>query len=360
MTRLLRRTVLLAPLSLLGEAGGRPAFAHARRQDDAVYVDSLLGASTTRRGGLWPLTARPATMNGDTFAHAIVTEVGSAQPIEQTSTLRLHLGGAYGRFVATVGRDDNETGGGPAYVYFELWGDDALLFRSTPIRSHNFLVRARPGANTRKAPQAVDVSVRGVQSLRLIVRYAADIDQEGPQIVRGRGCVWGDARLLPATGGDTAPAPTVNIGNLRDAVRGAAAQMAAQAASDLIADNKTTLPVKLFIAPPPDDSPAPVRSAALREMLATFLLAARRPGSSGSGAVFALPTRPRRAGSVGSTLDEARAAARRSGADAVLRPSLLPPTETERGWRLEMRLYVVETGAEKTVVIAPLSPRGDK
>lgn len=256
-----------------------------RRRDAApeepvtVYVDSLLRERSTRQKGYRPYTARAAVIEGQAYTRALVTEAGNARPDERSSTLTLKLDGRYERFQATVGRDDTDALRGAAFAAFEVWGDDKPLFRSAPIRSSRTLVRTAPGARTRRAPEEIEVSVRGVALLQLVTRYAAELTQQAAQpLGQARGCVWGDARLIAPSsqlllsgGGDSA---------LRDTLRLAALQVAGAAAAAKPQNGR--LPMRLGVAPlyfTPGSSSAGIpaeRIAALRSLLEQQLLAARR------------------------------------------------------------------------------------
>ena len=174
------------------------------------YVDALLTAPMTHQMGYERYTSGMTMMDGKAYPDSLITSViNNSQPTSQYSAITFLLGGHYDRFQATIGRDDVAQASGPAYCYFEIWGDGVKLYRSRAIGSSLSEVSlSNPLAGFRK-PQEIDIPVKGVQSLRLLVRYASNMTQQGRWINRAFGCVWGAARLIaaPATVADvTAPA----------------------------------------------------------------------------------------------------------------------------------------------------------
>ncbi len=183
-----------------------------------VFVDQVLKAKSTRRSGFAPYRGSVVTLDGEVFQRSLTTEVGGAKPSDTLSVLTLKIDGKFDRFQATVGRSEDEARTGPAYAFFEVWGDGTCFFRSSPIRSAASMVTVPTGATIRKTPQAINISVRGTKTLQLVTRYASTIDQQAPGVSRANGCVWGNPRLLTATASDspdspvtsTAPAPAAS------------------------------------------------------------------------------------------------------------------------------------------------------
>ena len=170
-----------------------------------VWLESLLKAPGVRYDGNLVFSPRKALVNGERFAHAMSVDVKD-DPLGpgQSCGMTIPLMGKFARFQAMVGRDDEETAAGTAFCYFEVYADNKLLFRSDAIRSSLHRVLTVGGENKRLRPQSVDVEVKGVRLLRLVVRYANDFKQQAveQQIVkRASGCLWYDAKLIPAEGG---------------------------------------------------------------------------------------------------------------------------------------------------------------
>lgn len=185
----------------------KTAVAQNAADDGPVFIDEMIGAKSTRRSGFAPYRSLSATLGSDVFPHALMTEVGGAKASDTQSVLTLKIDGKFERFQATVGRSDNEARNGPAYAYFEVWGDGTCFFRSTAIRSAGSMVTTPAGASVRKTPQEINIAVRGTRTLQLVTRYASTIDQQAPGISRAQGCVWGDPRLMTATARDTPALP---------------------------------------------------------------------------------------------------------------------------------------------------------
>jgi hypothetical protein len=175
-----------------------------------AYIDEMLKDKSTKRSGFAPYRTSVATMEGDVFKHSLMTEVGGVKASDTLSVLTLKIDGKYERFQATVGRSDDEARSGPAYAYFEVWGDNTCFFRSTPIRSAASMVTTPSGATIRKTPQTINIVVRGTRTLQLVTRYASTLDQQAPDVMRAHGCVWGDPRLLTATASAAPPSVATN------------------------------------------------------------------------------------------------------------------------------------------------------
>jgi hypothetical protein len=95
------------------------------------------------------------------------------------SDVRYMLGGAYSRFLAEVGLDD-ETGAGGSVV-FEVFGDNVSLFNSEILTGNQARVN-------------LDVNIAGVNELRLVVTNAGDGDGLDH-------ADWANARLIPQQAG---------------------------------------------------------------------------------------------------------------------------------------------------------------
>jgi glucose/arabinose dehydrogenase len=104
---------------------------------------------------------------------------GKGLGVHAVSDVRYSLGGAFSRFVADVGVDDEKASGS---VVFQVFGDGNLLFDSGTRLNDN---------NTTGQPLRVDVNVTGVNELRLAVGNAGNGNGEDH-------ADWGNARLIPA------------------------------------------------------------------------------------------------------------------------------------------------------------------
>jgi hypothetical protein len=335
-------------------------------REEAVFLTDLLTALGGEQNRFGRYAARTVILEGRRYEKALVTDVRN-RPSESGATLIVPLDRRFRTFRATVGRDPSETAGGPACVYFEVWGDDRRLFQSQALRSSAHLVKVAPGAGgkVRRTPQEVSVDVRGVRELRLVTRYADDFVQQAPQVEQGRGCVWGDPRLEPDAAAERT-APTVPAGReapLRDALRGPALRLAVMTAGTL--DEATRLPMRLAVAPLRLEGMvlSGPSEPAIRTILVELLAGARR----GSDILFApvgrreseqvvreVPARrPERAEE-----DEIRTvteAARRVNAEVVLTGTYLPASQGEPG-KLTLTLLDVRSGAKRagSAAVVPL------
>lgn len=335
---------------------GRPASAQGEPEHlRPVPVDRLLRSVATQQSGYRPYSPRTATMDGRAYPRSLVTEVNNnVDPNDQIATLTLRLDGRYRRFLAMVGRDDILHRAGPAYCYFEVWGDGRRLFRSEAIRSGLTQVLAGPSASKRKVPQEVDVPVRGVLSLRLVTRYAREFSQQAPNVNRASGCVWGSAQLLPLlppTGRDLVPDD-----RLREAARAAALRLAAGVGGDAALQKR--LPLTVGVPPLRREAGAPGEEAALRLLIAQEIFAVRR----GLDSIFkALPTADAAAlaaalpptGSARTVPASVAAIGRGFQADLVLLGAL---TKAGGRWQVTLRLVETKAGKPLEVVTVPLPP----
>ncbi len=83
------------------------------------------------------------------------------------SALTYDLGGAFKRFFATVGVDDETKGRGPdgrgGNVVFEVWVDGRKLYNSGPVTA-------------RDDPREIDVPLEGAKQIKLVVDFGEDYD----------------------------------------------------------------------------------------------------------------------------------------------------------------------------------------
>jgi hypothetical protein len=186
---------------------------------NSVYIASLLDAPTSAHFGNSRYTAGTAFFGGEPQPNSIITEVQNGLAIQRVNSwLTLELGGRFERFSAILGRDDKLAVQGPAYCIFEVHADGVKVFRSEAIRSSVAQVNTDGSSfPKRRAPQPVDLSVRGVKSLRLVTRYANEFSQAARHVHRASGCVWGGAQLVSRTAVELGQ--QVGSGPLRDAIR---------------------------------------------------------------------------------------------------------------------------------------------
>jgi hypothetical protein len=343
---------LLLAAASAGAAGNvNPAAAVQRAVVTApLYVAGMLDSLSVGQEGAGRYVARAATIEGQRYDRSVVTEV-EPRHADGVTTLRLLLGSGFDLLRATVGRDDGYVGQGAGGAYFEVWGDDRLLYKSGIMLSRKRAVRVGGSPlNVRLAPEEIEVSVTGVSVLRLVTRYAGDVPQRGANAGRARGCVWGDVRLMPRT--DVAPLRAFDP--VRDAVRSAAVQVTAAVAAAREADPGEAaprLPLRVGIAPLRTEG-EPVDETAVRSALLSLLASARQGGS----AVFTALS-PRDQGKLpggfaaGDDPDAALTeAGRHAGADVVVAGSL---TATADG-RVELRAVDVRTGRRLATAVAAL------
>jgi len=347
MVAVTRRAVVAAVFVVAVGGGVLPSAARADDTGSPVFADTFLALPTTQQEAERPYRAQAATIDGTRYARALVTGVGATPAAVNTASLVLRLNGRYDWFEATVGRDDEEAGQGPGYVYYEIIGDGKTLYRSDrALRSSRFLVKATPGNRTRKDAEDVRVSVRGVSHLQLVTRYALDLTQEAALVARARGCVWGDPRLtlaaVAATGSRTSVAGQSASDPLRAALRVAALRLAASAAD--LSGPKTSETPRLGVVPFRLDRGATVSDTFLRAVVTDLLCAARR-GDSALLAVASARDQNRLSAALPPTgtapsVRQIADAARRANMDIALTGAL---TETGGVWRLEMRFIDVRS-----------------
>jgi hypothetical protein len=328
-----------------------------REDENSVYLTDLI-AATGPRTGFGRYASRSVVLEGRRCEKSLMTEVRN-RPDESTVTLSVPLEKRFRRFRAYVGRDPAETAAGPGCAYFEVWGDERRLFLSMALRSPAHLVKVAPGAGAkvRRLPQEIEVSVRGVETLRLVTRYADDFVQTAPQVERARGCVWGDPQLEPEKEPDRPTATVVTAGGreapIREVLRGSALRLAVATLGTL--EPNGPLPLRMAVAPLRVQGRVLVgpNETILRTVLVELLTGARR----GTDALFTLlerregerfaqefpSRRPERAAP-----EEVAAlteAARKRNADVVLTGTYFPATAGQTA-RLTITLLNTRTGPQ--------------
>lgn len=323
-----------------------------------VYVDTMRGLISSRQEGFRPFVPVTAVMDNAVFPRSLTTEVSNnADPRDHTTTLTLRLDGRYDRLIATVGRDDRGHLNGPAYCYFEVWGDGRQLWKSEAIRSAVTPVLAGASASKRKVPQELDVSVRGVLYLRLVTRYAREFSQQAPLVNRASGCIWGTPRLVPPPA--TTDRELIPDEDLRIAVQTAALRLSSRITGD--AKYRGRLPLRLGIAPlriekgTLDLRVTAEDETALRAVLSNQLFSVKqgfenvfdplKPADS-AGIAAALPADGSARGSAASV----SAIGRGFKADFVLFGALV---RIASGWQIQVRL--IETKKGDTVATETVS-----
>lgn len=178
---------------------------YANASDSLAFLSDLPVSNDPPPNGWGPIerdTSNGEAAAGDGVPMAIEgVGYGKGLGVHANSDVQYQLGGSFERFIADMGVDD-ETGGGGS-VSFQVYGDGVLLFNSGTMTGSS-------------ASQKVDVSVVGVQVLRLVVDNAGD----GDGLDHAN---WANARLIGDQTGaqvyinfQTAAAP-VPAGYLADA-----------------------------------------------------------------------------------------------------------------------------------------------
>jgi hypothetical protein len=333
---------------------------------EVALRQSALGGG---RGGAPTYAVRDASIDGRRYARALLADLAVVPAEQRRAEATVWIGRRFARFAAIAGRDDGDAVRGPGLAVFEVYGDGRLLWRSdSPIGSVRAPVKtAGPKApHVRTGPLAFEVSVAGVERLRLVARYAAEVTQEAPGVVRALGCAWADARLYPAGAGDGSSeagfdaalaSALLRLGSAALWRRGGAAAAGANPA-----------PLRLAVAPLPDvPRGAPQPDRAVRDALSPRRLGEAAGGARlGTAPVFR-PLDGRAAGRFERDLRRpgavAEAAARAAGADALLVPLLRPPTAPNGPWAVELRLSLLPTDADapspadSVIVPVPTAPR---
>jgi hypothetical protein len=365
-TRLAFAATLILGLCLLflpmaeGRPNDRPTLAAAKQSVPVVvsplFVSELIDSLSVGQAGASRYVAQAAMIEGQKYERSLMTEVDPRQA-NGIATLTLLLGSSFDVLRATIGRDDADFARGAGGVYFEVWGDDRLLYKSGVLlsRKHPIRVGGSP-LNVRLAPEEVEVPVKGVNVLRLLTRYASDVSQRGSNAGRAHGCVWGDVRLMPRAG----VASLRTFDPVRDAVRTAAVQVTAAVIAARDAEPGGAAPrgpLRVGITPLHAEG-EPSDETAVRAALLTLLDAARRGGSP----VFAaLPRRDASKLTSGLTAGDDSDAAlseagRRVGADMIVAGTF---TATKDG-QVELRAVDARTGKRlATAVVALVFPGGN-
>jgi hypothetical protein len=250
----LRVAVIGVLWSVVVHAQAQSALLRGTGEPTCVFLDGLMSSArdAARTTGPETMAHSGLIVDGMRCEHALVTTVDTASASDETATLAIRLNRVYGRFRAQACREDRAAEGGAAPVRFEVWGDDALLWHSDPLRPTE---RATGGASA----ATIDVSVRAVTTLRLVVRYAATDHQGTKRPIFARGCVWATARLLPLADDRVIAAPgrsgntdtdDVAMTLLRSALRTATVRLAALAmkASEA-AETPLRLPLRVYVGP---------------------------------------------------------------------------------------------------------------
>lgn len=365
MLRPSRRFFLIAAL-LSGAAFFAPG-AQAQRtpapppQFRPVYVDTLLQMPTTQQTGNSPFRPVTATLDGVNYGRSLLTEVNNnATATSQYASLTISLNNKFERFQVTVGRDDTLAARGPGYCFFEVYADGKRVFRSMALRSALTPVKTGVrGGPKASAPQRIDISVRGVRSLRLLTRYALEFSQEARYVNRAMGCVWGAPRLIFAS--DAPPEVVVQNAGVRQAVREAAQRLAGTVAN-LPAYKGRAEPFQVGVTPLRVDPNPPADEPAVRALIANELGAQRRAEkrilepllpSDAAALAAALPI----GGSARLSPGSVAAIGRGNRADFVILGAL---TRTAGRWQILLRLIETKDGAviEQVTVAVPGTAAG--
>lgn len=156
---------------------------YERADSDVVFLSDLIPSNDPPPNGWGPIeydTSNGEDNGGDGNPMAIGgVQYEKGLGVHADSDVRYDLGGAYSRFLADIGIDD-ETGNNGSVV-FQVYGDGALLYQSD----------TRTGGGGAGQRLRIDVDVTGVSELRLVVGSAGN----------GNGsdhADWANALLLPA------------------------------------------------------------------------------------------------------------------------------------------------------------------
>jgi hypothetical protein len=320
-------------------------------------VDVLVAAPTTQMTGNTAFQPRQATMNGVQYARSLVTEVNNnATATQQFSSMTIDIGGRFSRFQVTVGRDDALAARGPGYAVFEVWGDGRRLFRSYALRSAMTTVQTGPGGGTKsQVPQKIDISVRGIRSLRLLTRYALEFSQQARYVNRAMGCVWGNPMLIFAP--DAPPELVITHAGVKMAVREAAERLAGSVSNSPRYKDPKSWPLRVGVTPLRVDPGPPADEPAVRALIAKELSAVRRgreqqvltPLSQADHASLAaaLPV----GGSARLSGESVAAIGRGVKADFVALGALI---QTAGRWQVQVRLIETKQGGLLEQVTVPV------
>ena len=151
-----------------------------------VFLSDLVPSNDPPPNGWGPIeydTSNGEAAAGDGNPMSIGgVRYGKGLGVHAISDVRYSLGGAFSRFVADVGVDDEKAAGS---VVFQVFGDGNLLFDSGTRLNDN---------TTTGQPLRVDLNVTGINELRLAVGNAGNGNGEDH-------ADWGNARLIPAGAG---------------------------------------------------------------------------------------------------------------------------------------------------------------
>ncbi len=186
LKRVLLISGLLLPLfisSLVWPETSKPLHHVAAAQGTEVYLSDLAWASATNgwgpverdmsNGETAQNDGRTITLNGVPYAKGLGAHAHSE--------IVYNLGGSYSRFISDVGLDDETAPNGT--VVFQVYGDGVLLYSSGVM-------------NNQSATQNINVSVAGIQQLKLVITDGADNNHYDH-------ADWAAARLVPNQTGST-------------------------------------------------------------------------------------------------------------------------------------------------------------
>ncbi|MGC4042527.1 MAG: NPCBM/NEW2 domain-containing protein [Armatimonas sp.] len=318
--------------------------------DKVVYLDSLLSNLTTKMEGFTPYRKTDATFGNTVVKHGLSTEIAfHASVLARYSAITFSLDKRYETFEALIGRDNTEAALGQSYCFFEVYADGKRVYSSPAIRSQLSDVLAQGGdAFKVKVPQKVSIDVRNVEQLKLAVQLP-NFPQKGYRVNRAAGCVWGDAKLTLKPGERP---EIISIPEAKDQAARTALNRAVAALLKRMPQSANGEAQRLAVTPLLMDSGAPgtpeLRDYTKRligRQATSLTLLTLQDGSDETEflrrfkADTDLLTKPAGIAS----------AARNSGADLVLVPSLID----DDGWKIELK--VLETGDGATVASARIA-----
>ncbi len=184
-----------------GNSNTASAATQAPTGTTAVYLSSLpfVGTPTNGWGPVMrnvtvgagngnPANSNPLTIKGVVYPHGLGTHA--------YSSVTFALNGQYSTFNSYIGIDD-EVGGAPGEVYFQVWGDGVELYGS-------------PLVTVSTPTVSVNVGVAGVQQLTLIVNQGGSTNAFDHSD-------WAEARVVPnGVPVPTAPAAPTKLCRHRD------------------------------------------------------------------------------------------------------------------------------------------------
>ncbi len=310
--------------------------------DRIVYLDSLLSNLTTKMEGLTPYRKTKATLGNSPVQHGLSTEVAFHANVQaRYSAITFSLDRRYETFEALIGRDNDEASLGQSYCFFEVYADGKRVYASPAMRSSLSDVATQGGeAQKVKTPQKISLDIRNVDLLKLVVQLP-NFAQKGYRVNRAAGCVWGDARvtLKPGERQEVIAPPEAKDQAARTALSRAVTQLLKRLPMPANGEAQ-----HLAVTPMLLDPGAP-GSAELRDYTkrligrhaTTQTLVVLQDGTDETDflarfkANVDLIRKPA----------EIASAARNSGADLVLVPSIID----DEGWKLDLKLLETADGA---------------